>query len=155
MKESVEGLHIALEMERRAYLLYARGQKIAPDPAVRALLTRLAEEEASHYAYFTSLQYAHQAQNEQDGQSDTDTGNSILEASLAAEALFPGGLMQAAMSGGLDSPEALLTMAIQGEVDSIAFYETLRDRFDESTHKDLTRIIGEEKHHLAELQDWQ
>lgn len=141
----MEGLRIALEMERRGYQLYHRALRFVRDPDLTTLLTELAQDEADHFAFFREL-YEQQPQDDSGEEPLPD-----LEASLAAEAFYPGGLMQAAMGGGLSSVKALFDTAIGAEKDSIAFYENLLPSLAEKHHDKIRCIIEEERRHLEDL----
>jgi len=141
----MESLRIALEMERRGYQLYHRALRFVRDPDLTALLTELAQDEADHFAFFRELY------EQQPHSPATEEPLPDLEASLAAEAFYPGGLMQAAMGGGLTSVRALYDTAIGAEADSIAFYETLLSSLPEAHHEKIRCIIKEEQRHWEEL----
>lgn len=141
----MESLRIALEMERRGYQLYHRALRFVKDPDLIDLLTKLAQDEADHFAFFREL-YDQQPKNQ-----TTEEPLPDLEASLAAEAFYPGGLMQAAMEGALESVPALYETAIGAEEDSIAFYETLLPSLAQTHHDTIRRIIHEEQRHRDEL----
>ena len=142
----VNGLLVAMEMERRGRMLYVRAQQFTEDPDLLALLEQLASEEEVHFAQFSAML-------EECGLTFLDAEEHALAVSKAADYFFPGGLMQAALDGALKSPVSMLMEAMKAETDSIAFYTRLRDSMDDPAQKDIIqRIIEEEENHLATLE---
>lgn len=143
----IDGLRIALEMERRGYALYTRAQQFAQDEELKELLEQLAGDEKRHYALFLDMFKAY------DADIITAEENTLLAAE-AADHFFPGGLMQMAWDGAMKSAEAMLQEAIKGEVDSLAFYDELLTRVDDDTSKATIReIIKEEESHKHILEE--
>lgn len=145
----VNGLRIALEMERRGRNLYIRAQRFAQDEAMRALLEQLATDEARHHTQFTQMLQDY-------GCPSLGEEENALLAAQAADHFFPGGLMQVAMDGAFASPRAMLDEALGAEEDSIAFYQSLLAHVDAAQQEVLRLIIREEETHrqvLAERRD--
>lgn len=139
-----QGIWIALEMERRGMSLYGRAQKIVEDPSLLQILCELEQEEKKHYKLFWEMTEPY------DFNSITCEEGELLLAQ-ASTFFFPGGLMQAAMQGALDSPLSLLGEAIEAERSSIAFYTQLQALSEETTRSILQVIINEEQDHLKTL----
>lgn len=142
----IDGLRVALEMERRGRNLYLRAQQYTDDVALQTLLGGLASDEARHYTQFSAMldMYDVPPMGEED---------QALASALAAEYFFPGGLMQVAMDGALASADAMLQEAIQAEKDSIAFYQTLIAHVEEPERQAAIRqIIQEEMGHQRTLE---
>ena len=133
-----EQLRMALEMECRGYALYSRARALTNDPALRALLDDLCREEALHYEMFSAM---------------ADEQNQLAIA-MAAEAFYPGGLMQVSAEGGLVSREAMLETAIRAERDSIAYYEKMLPALEGESAEMVRKIINEEEGHLRTLAQW-
>lgn len=150
MKEGVypiDGLRVALEMERRGKSLYERAMRFVTDQSFCRLLQELAMDETRHYAQFSAMMDVF-------GVQPMTPEENELAASKAADFFFPGGLMKAAMDGALESPEAMLEQAVQGERDSIAFYGQLLSHVDDLDQQEIIlRIIREEMTHLRTLTD--
>lgn len=143
----VEGLRVALEMERRGRNLYLRAKQFTEDPALQALLTELAADEEKHYAQFSAMLEVFDL-------PPMSAEEQLLAAGKAANFFFPGGLMEVSMVGGLESPDAMLEKAMESERDSIAFYGQLLAHIDSlETQEVVLRIIREEMHHLRTLTD--
>lgn len=141
---TAQGLRIALEMERRGRGLYLRAEQVVRDAKLRDLVRALAEDERLHQDIFAEML-------SQLNLPETAGEEAALASSAAASFFFPGGLMEMEMEGALASREALLEAAIQGERDSIAFYERLSSHLPESERETLARIIMEEESHLRAL----
>ena len=95
-------------------------------------------------------------EKERRGQGDEgvyDPETSAYLSAVAAEVVFPGGLMALAGENALQSPEAILKEAIQSEKDSILFYSELAALCrDEHTQSVFMDIVSQERRHLATLQ---
>lgn len=148
----MSAINIALEMEKRGRSIYSRALGIVSDPSLLKLLGRLESEEQNHYDYFQNIV---QKENNASPNAPESEWIATLAPSLAAEALYPGGLMQAAYSGALESPEKLISTAIESERASIKFYEELIKQMPESEKPSIKNIILQEQSHLAELLSWQ
>ena len=85
----LEGIRIAMEMERRGESFYRRAAKVSRSPEAVELLLSLAGDEQTHRAEFEKL--ARGANALSDDAYDDET-NAYLTA-IAAEVVFPQGLM--------------------------------------------------------------
>lgn len=139
-----QGILIALEMERRGMSLYNRAQKIVTDPSLLRILHELEQDERDHYRQFSEMakEFGADPMAKEEGE---------LLLAQASTFFFPGGLMQAAMGGALNSAPALLNEAIAAEKDAIAFYTRLLELSGEASRRALEIIIGEEQGHLEQL----
>lgn len=141
-----QGIWIALEMERRGRNLYHRAQKVVEDPLLLSVLHELECEEVQHHEMFQEMinGYGYEDISEEDGE---------LMLAKASTFFFPGGLMQVAMQGALESPLSLIEEAIEAEDSSIAFYSQLLPYSGEKEREIISRIIEEEQRHLRTLQE--
>lgn len=137
-------LRMAIEMECRGYALYSRAMRLTDDASLLALLDDLRREEALHYETFCAMQK----------QADPACEQNQLAISLAAEAFYPGGLMQVGAEGGLFSRAAMLDTAIRAERDSVAYYVKMLDGLTGESAEPVKRIIAEEEKHLQTLLAW-
>lgn len=146
----VEGLRIAVEMERRGEDFYRRAARVSRTEDTVALLNALAEDERLHGREFQRLHdlaCARKGACEEAYDSET---NAYLSA-IAAEIVFPGGLM-ALRQAGFENPHAVLTTAIASEKDSILFYTELAAlSHTEEARKVFEEITRQERGHLARL----
>lgn len=148
--DDMEGLRIAQEMERRGVELYRRAQRICSSERALKLLRRLEKEEMSHQAEFARL-YEERARGGE-AAPVLDVEQSAYLSALAADIVFPGGLVQMSRESGLDNPISILRHAIQAEKDSLLFYGAIMEQSrDERARETLCEIIGQERSHLAEL----
>lgn len=146
----VEGLRVAVEMEHRGEDFYRRAARVSRTPETVALLNSLADDERIHGREFQRLHdRAIERKCGEDEAYDEET-NAYLSA-IAADVVFPGGLM-ALRQVGFEDPRAVLTTAIASEKDSILFYTELalraKDAEAKATFEEITR---QERGHLARL----
>ena len=99
----VEGLRIAVEMERRGEDFYRRAAKVSRAPETVSLLNDLADDEVLHGREFQRLyDQACARRGGCDEAYDSET-NAYLSA-IAADIVFPGGLMALRQAGFEDPP---------------------------------------------------
>lgn len=143
----LEGLRIAVEMERRGEDFYRRAAKVSRSEEMVSLLNSLANDEIRHGQEFQKL--AEAALPEACEAYDDET-SAVLTA-IAADIAFPGGLM-ALRRTGFDDPVAVLAGAIQSEKDSILFYTELAGCARSERHRAIfVEIARQERGHLARL----
>ena len=146
----LEGLRIAIEMERRGESFYRRAARVSKSADTIAMLNSLANDEKRHQAEFERLYKAESEAGMSDKAYDDET-NAYLTA-IAAEVVFPKGLM-ALKSEGFENPEAVLIHAITSEKDSILFYTEMQNRTaDERAKAVFGEIIRQERGHMFRLQ---
>ena len=87
----LEGIRIAIEMERRGESFYRRAAKVSKSEDTIAMLNSLANDEKRHQAEFERLYKAESEAGMSDKAYDDET-NAYLTA-IAAEVVFPKGLM--------------------------------------------------------------
>lgn len=146
----LEGLRIAIEMERRGESFYRRAARVSKSAETIAILNALADDELHHRAEFERLYKAESESGMSDKAYDDET-NAYLTA-IAAEVVFPKGLM-GLKEVGFENPEAVLNHAIASEKDSILFYGELSSRTpDEHAKKVFAEIMRQEKGHMFRLQ---
>lgn len=145
----LEGLRIAVEMERRGEDFYRRAAKVSRSEEMVSLLNSLANDEIRHGQEFQKLAEAALSENCADEAYDDET-SAVLTA-IAADIAFPGGLM-ALRRTGFDDPVAVLAGAIQSEKDSILFYTELAGCARSERHRAIfVEIARQERGHLARL----
>ena len=148
----LEGLRIAVEMERRGADFYRYAARISKKPEAAALLHQLCCDEERHQREF---QARYDAQRDVDGAASElyDAETSAYLSAVAADIVYPGGLVSMAREDGLNSPESILHGAIQSEKDSILFYTEVWMRAkDERSKAIFLEIAEQEKEHLSSLQ---
>lgn len=146
----LEGLRIAIEMERRGESFYLRAARVSRDQETIDMLKSLAADEQRHRAEFERLY----KDEEESGMSDKaydDETNAYLTA-IAADVVFPKGLM-ALKDEGFENPAAVLNYAIASEKDSILFYSELMNLTPDAHARGVfAEIIRQERGHMARLQ---
>lgn len=147
----VEGLRIAVEMERRGEDFYRRAARVSRVQETVAMLNMLAEDERLHGREFQRLHDLAIARKDERGEEAYDDETNAYLSAIAAEVVFPGGLM-ALRQAGFENPRAVLTTAIASEKDSILFYTELaahaKNAEAVAVFEEITR---QERGHLARL----
>ena len=140
-----EALHIAAQIERKGERFYRMAQGVAGKGPAGPLLEMLRRQER-----FESM-----LDKIEDGSEDEpyDLETSSYLSAIAAEIVFPGGVLASMMNRRLETVRDVLLCAIGSEKDSLLFYmELLLNTRDEQTAQVLRAIIAEEKRHLVDLQ---
>lgn len=146
----LEGIRIAIEMERRGESFYRRAAQVSRSEETVALLNVLAKDEQYHRAEFERLYRAESEAGLSDAAYDDET-NAYLTA-IAAEIVFPEGLM-GLREEGFENSAAVLQNAIASEKDSILFYTELQSLAAETHARDVFgEIARQERGHLFRLQ---
>ena len=146
----LEGIRIAIEMERRGESFYRHAARVSKSEETVEMLLSLANEEQYHRAEFERLLSAECARGMSDCAYDDET-NAYLTA-IAAEVVFPKGLM-ALRDEGFENPEAVLMHAIASEKDSILFYTEMQQRSADAHSREVFgEIVRQERGHLFRLQ---
>ena len=145
----LEGIRIAIEMEKRGEAFYRRAARVSRSEETIAMLNVLAADETNHRAEFERL-YRNEGGTLSSSAYNEET-NAYLSA-IAAEFIFPEGLM-ALRSVGFENPGAVLQDAIKSEKDSILFYTELSGHTADVHARDVfSEIIRQERGHLYRLQ---
>ena len=148
----LEGLRIAVEMEKRGEAFYRRAAKISRAPETAALLNALADEECLHGQEFQALCDQECAERPDECEEAYDPEVCAYLSAIAADIIFPGGLM-ALRQVGFENPEAVFRAAIASEKDSILFYEELaRCARDAHAQSVFMEIAGQERSHMLRVQ---
>ena len=146
VKSEQEALYLACEMERRAIRVYERGVMISHDPAIKALLQKLHEDEKAHLSQFSKMGNC--------AMEITDREQQLLLKSYAAQVLFPGGLMQAQREGALSSLHALLAFSRDSEETAVRTYREFASSCQQAEARDMfLSIAKEEQGHLVSLEE--
>ena len=147
----LEGLRIAIEMEKRGEDFYRRAAKVSRSAETVSLLNQLAADEIVHAGEFERLYNLALERHEAAAEEDYDEETSAYLRAVAADIVFSSGLM-ALRRVGFESPEAVLEYAIGSEKDSILFYTELtgcaKTAHCRGTFQEIAR---QERGHLARL----
>ena len=147
----LEGLRIAVEMERRGGEFYHHAARIATNPETVALLNALAADEIEHEREFAKMADALPQRQDESDYYDEET--SAYLSAVAAEVVFQDGLMGLVKDRAFESPRAILETAIQSEKDSTLFYsEMILQAHSTQAAAVFQAIVHQEKSHLRKLQ---
>lgn len=143
----MQGLLLAIDIEKRGYRFYTEAATLTKDPRGRAMFARLAQDEVRHLAWLNS----HRESLEKTGEWKN------LE--LTGEALSLGQRVFPKTAGPRSGVKAetreleALRRGIQVEKDSMAFYKELVEKtLDPSGRATFQRLVEEEEKHYLLLQ---
>ena len=138
-----QALCVAVEMERRAIGIYERALLLAHSEEVREGIREILADEREHLRRFTAMR--------EDCALDEAEERMLLKA-MAAQVLFPGGVMEMEREQGLSSLRELYAFAAESEKEAMETYRDFSRRCSrEGTARAFLSIAREESLHLAEL----
>lgn len=147
-----EALRIAAEIERKGERFYRMAQGVAKGGAASGLLEMLRAQEEAHAAKFERM-LDQISDDEEDAEEAYDLEANAFLSAIAAEVVFPGGVLASLMDRRLETVRDILLHAIASEKDSILFYMEMLLETRNDDYKQVFRdIIAEEKKHLYDLQ---
>lgn len=145
VKNEGQALCIAEEMERRAIRVYERALMITADPQVRSAIEDILWDERRHLARFSDMRAAHQVDVAEEKQ---------LIASMAAEVLFTGGVMEMKREQALTTLKGLYQYAADSEAGAVRTYADFAKKCsDVAVYDAFMSIVREESGHLATLKE--
>ena len=149
----LEGLRIAMDIERRGYHFYEMAYEKFSAPEIKELFRELRDEEQEHLETFT--RYFEEIEQTKDAYSTEylfDPAYTSYLTVLAESHVFPKEEDAPAVFAHIKTPVDVLQLAMQAEKDSILFYGELADcsKF-ESARQAFRKLKEEEKRHAVEL----
>ena len=143
VRNEKQALCVAVEMERRAIRVYERALMLARDEEVRKGIREILADEKEHLRRFSAMKEA--------CAGDANEERMLMQA-MAAEMLFPGGVMELERAKGLDTLPGLYAFAAESEQDAVDNYMSFAEKCsDPAVAEAFTSIAAEETFHLAEL----
>lgn len=138
-----QALCIAVEMERRAIRIYERAMMITADERVRSSIRDILKDEKEHLRRFSAMK----------GEAGLDEQEErMLLQAMAAEMLFPGGVMEMERSKALSTMRGLYAFAAESEQDAVEKYGAFAQKCsDPKVRQTFLSIAKEEASHLADL----
>lgn len=151
----LEGLRISIEIETRGREFYRQAYQQATQPAHKALFLLLMNEEIQHQEKFTQIFNVVKARKEahsEDYLFDPDTSRYLTV--IAEHHVFPRPADAAARIAELKTIQAILSIAMQAEKDSILFYDELaaHAKFPEARNIFAT-LKAEEQTHVVKIRE--
>ena len=138
-----QALCVAVEMERRAIGIYERALLLAHSEEVREGIREILADEREHLRRFTAMR--------ENCALDEAEERMLLKA-MAAQVLFPGGVMEMEREQGLSSLKGLYAFAAENEKDAVETYLDFSKKCDRPEAAEaFLSIAREESLHLAEL----
>lgn len=145
VRNQFQALCVAAEMERRAIGVYRRALMLAGDAAVRDGIREILRDEEEHLRRFTAMKDACPAAQDEER---------MLLSAIAAEMLYPGGVMELERASGLSTLPGLYAYAAESEQNAVDSYLAFADRCeDPAVARAFEAIAEEEARHLAELRE--
>lgn len=151
----LEGLHLAMEIEKRGRAFYEQAWAHARNPEHRELFLYLRDEETQHYERFRDI-YQAVKQRKEAVQDDYifDPEISRYITVLAESHIFPQEEEAAAVIAELNTVPKILKTAAQAEKDSILLYDELAKNARFAEARQIFRTLQEEeKKHLVKLRE--
>ncbi|MCE5343795.1 MAG: ferritin-like domain-containing protein [Eubacteriales bacterium] len=151
IQSAQEALFIACEMERGAIQLYERAQMLLGSlyrdkESLRSQLASMLADEKQHLLQFQNLYTG----------LDTTLEKQLTFSAVAADMLFPGGLMGAVRQGLLKNDRSMLAFAASAERTAVETYRAFARQCDDPrTAEMLEGIALEEDKHLRVLMEHQ
>ena len=143
VRNEQQALCVAVEMERRAIRVYERALMLAKDEQVRKGIREILADEKEHLRRFSAMKEACHG----DGAEER-----MLMQAMAAEMLFPGGVMELERAKGLDTMHGLYEFAAESEQSAVENYMAFAEKCQQPEIAEaFTSIAAEETFHLAEL----
>lgn len=139
-------LQFAIRIEENGEKFYRDAEKAAKDEVAKQLFKRLANEEVAHKAFFQKM---YEQSDCPVGEFEDEAGEymSYLRTFIDGRAVFE----PSAVAGG--DVKAILDAAIQRELNSVLYYEGLKESVSDDTLKLIDDVIAEERRHFAMLSD--
>lgn len=138
-----EALRIAVEMEKRAIRIYERALMIVQDEEVAAGIRSMLRDERGHLRRFQDMKNA---------LTDKPEREATLLQSVAADMLFPGGVMEMERANSFTNLQALYGFAAKSEAEATEKYRDLASRcVTAEVRNAFLSIAQEESGHLNAL----
>jgi len=143
IRNEQQALTVAVEMEKRAIRVYERALMISRDEKVISGIKEILQDEKEHLRRFTEMRAScPMAQDEE----------RMLVQAVAAEMLFPGGVMELERAKGMDTIEGLYTFAAESERTAVENYLAFAKKCENPAIAEaFMSIAREESTHQNEL----
>jgi rubrerythrin len=144
-----EIINIAIRIENNGEQIYRQAARKIADPDLSAALIHMADEEARHAKWFSTLPLPDTID---ETNSDIDKMSRIfIHDAMADKALS----LETADLTAMKHVRELIHTSIEFEQDTILFFEMIRQFVTEEASMALIdTIIAEEKKHITTLEDW-
>ncbi len=143
IRNEQEALQVAVEMERRAIRVYERALTVAGSESARIAVEEILRDEREHLTRFSAMlaRLGGEAADEP----------ALIQA-MAADALFPGGVMGMAREDALSDLRSVYRYAVDSERRAVEQYGDFARRCEEPAVKNaFLDVAREETIHLASL----
>ncbi len=149
MFTSRDVLDLAVQIEKNGEKIYRGALQQVTHPEIKALLQRLADDEARHVDWFSKFEGT--TKHTLGDPELEELGRSILLGVLGDQSFS---LKEVDFSK-MERIKDLFKVAIEFEKDTVVFYEMIQAMIeDDETGADLNRIIEEERRHIELFQEF-
>jgi rubrerythrin len=145
--KAADVIQFAIRIEENGEKFYRDAERTAKDEATKKLFRRLADEEVAHKTTFQKMFEKSDSCLVDDIEDHEGEYLSYLRSYIDGRAVFEAG----ATAGG--DTRSVLDAAIQRELNSVLYYEGLKEFVREENFEVLDFIIDEERRHFAELSE--
>ena len=139
----------AIRIEEDGELFYQRAATFADTDEVRKLFLGLADEEIRHKRVFTEM--LEKVGDYRPVESYPGEYMAYLRDYIDGKAIFTKSLKEA--STDIHDVPSALNFAIKRELDSILYYQEIKNFVPEKYHSNVEAIVAEERKHFAKLSD--
>lgn len=149
----LEGLRIAIEIEKRGYEFYRQAFETSIEENLRKILSDLMNEEAEHEASFRQVfEKVNEAKEAHSDEYLFDPDVSRYLTVLAEFHIFPAVEQITQKLAELKTPLAILKTALQAEKDSVLFYDELAANAKFPAAKSVFEMLkAEERKHVVRI----
>ncbi len=147
----VEGLKIAINLEKQGYDFYRKAIDYIKDEELKNLFLQFADQEIEHEKRFKELAEKYSLDEEKLHYNDDDDVEKYLDAIFGSD-IFKEKKMKEIDFSGL-TKESALEFAMNSEKEAILYFEDIAERTEGEIKELFLKIKDEEKKHLVELND--
>ncbi len=149
----LDGLRIAIEIEKRGHAFYQQAYNQAQKDAHKELFLLLRDDETHHREKFEKI-YNKFTENKSESELSFDGETAKYLSTFADNLVFPKEEDAAKAISEFKTFDAILSVAMQAEKDSVLFYDELANK---SKSEDAKRIFAalkaEEQQHVVKLRE--
>ncbi|MPM72842.1 hypothetical protein SDC9_119818 [bioreactor metagenome] len=149
----LDGLQVAIEIEKRGHEFYQQAYSQSKKDEHKELFLLLRDEETHHMEKFQKV-FNKVQQNKSECEITFDAKTAAYLSALAAGHVFPKAEESAKTIANLKTIDAILSVAMQAEKDSILLYDELADKSkSDEARKIFAALKAEEQQHVVKLRE--
>lgn len=149
----LDGLKISIEIEKRGHAFYQQAYNHAQKDAHKELFLLLRDDETHHREKFEKI-YNKLTENKANHDRTFDEKTADYLSAFANHLIFPQEEEAGRTIASFKTFDAILSLAMQAEKDSVLFYDELANKANsEETKKIFTALKAEEQQHVVKLRE--